>query len=57
MRVLFVIPKAEQPLLEGNYSSSFKDFVACCTHKDPLARPSAAQLLKHSFLKARFIDL
>jgi serine/threonine protein kinase len=52
MRVLFVIPKAEQPLLQGNFSSAFKDFVACCTQRDPLARASAAQLLKHSFLKA-----
>jgi serine/threonine-protein kinase 24/25/MST4 len=51
MRVLFVIPKAEQPLLEGSYSSPFKAFVACCTNKDPLKRPSATELLKHPFLK------
>lgn len=51
MRVLFVIPKAEQPILEGKYSSAFKAFVACCTNKDPLQRPSATELLKHPFLK------
>lgn len=52
MRVLFVIPKAEQPLLKGNhFSVHFKDFVSQCTIKDPLKRPSAADLLKHPFLK------
>ena len=51
MRVLFVIPKAEQPALEGKWSSSFKDFVKCCTMKDPLQRQSAATLLKHPFVK------
>ena len=54
MRVLFVIPKAEQPLLKGNnFSVHFKDFVSQCTIKDPLKRPSAADLLKHPFLKVR----
>lgn len=55
MRVLFVIPKAEQPLLSasGSFSKSFRDFVACCTQKDPSKRPSAAELLQHPFLKVR----
>jgi serine/threonine protein kinase len=58
MRVLFVIPKAEQPLLKGdNYSVHFKDFVSQCTIKDPLKRPSAADLLKHPFLKVRHSSL
>jgi serine/threonine-protein kinase 24/25/MST4 len=52
MRVLFVIPKADQPLLNGErFSVHFKDFVSLCTIKDPLKRPSAADLLKHPFVK------
>lgn len=52
MRVLFVIPKAEQPLLKGQHvSAHFKDFVSQCTIRDPLKRPSAVDLLKHPFLK------
>lgn len=54
MRVLFVIPKAEQPVLAGeHHSDAFKDFVARCTAKDPLQRASASMLLAHPFLKAR----
>ena len=52
MRVLFVIPKAEQPVLSGDqFSAHFKDFVAQCTAKDPQQRPSATALLAHPFLK------
>jgi serine/threonine-protein kinase 24/25/MST4 len=52
MKVLFLIPKASAPRLEGNnYSKDFKDFVASCLTKDPDRRPSARELLRHRFIK------
>ncbi|KAL0478400.1 serine/threonine-protein kinase svkA [Acrasis kona] len=52
MRALFVIPKENPPVLEGEFSKPFKEFVSLCLTKDPSARPTASELLSHKFIKA-----
>ena len=51
MKVLFLIPKNPPPVLEGNYSERFKDFINICLQRDPRDRPTAKDLLKHPFVK------
>ncbi|KAL8647069.1 MAG: hypothetical protein Q9210_005771 [Variospora velana] len=53
MKVLFLIPKAPAPRLQGaKYSRDFRDFVATCLSKDPDRRPSAKELLQHRFIRS-----
>ena len=53
MKVLFLIPKAPAPRLEGSgYTRDFKEFVAACLVKDPDRRPTAKELLQHRFIRS-----
>ncbi|XP_033213560.1 serine/threonine-protein kinase 10 isoform X2 [Belonocnema kinseyi] len=52
MRVLLKIQKSDPPKLEqpGKWSKEFNDFIAKALIKDPSTRPTADELLKHSFV-------
>ncbi|KAH9943417.1 Pkinase-domain-containing protein [Epithele typhae] len=51
MRVLFLIPKAKPPVLDGSFSLAFKDFISQCLTKDPHSRPTTKELLQHRFIR------
>lgn len=45
-------PTLDQPDNKKAFSKAMKDLVAKCLIKDPLQRPTAAQLLEHKFFKS-----
>jgi serine/threonine-protein kinase 24/25/MST4 len=51
MRVLLQIPRDPPPVLDGNFSKNFKEFVSICLQKEPGQRPTAKELLKHKFIR------
>jgi serine/threonine protein kinase len=50
-RALFLIPRSKPPKLDGDFSTSLKEFIALCLREEPEDRPSAADLLCCQFLK------
>ena len=50
MKAVLVIPRAEPPTLEGDFSYDFKDFVSQCLKKNPAERTSISKLLRHPFI-------
>ncbi|CEG40510.1 ste ste20 ysk protein kinase [Plasmopara halstedii] len=50
MKVLFMIPTMDPPVLNGSFSPRFVDFVSCCLQKAPQDRPTASELLQHPFI-------
>ncbi|KAL5039925.1 hypothetical protein BDV3_002361 [Batrachochytrium dendrobatidis] len=49
MRVLFMIPKNNPPVLDDKFSQPFKSFMAACLTARPKDRPTAEALLSHEF--------
>ncbi|KAK3002535.1 hypothetical protein RJ639_020932, partial [Escallonia herrerae] len=51
MQALFRIGRAIPPPVPDSLSEEARDFILQCLHVDPDARPTAAQLLDHPFVK------
>merc|ERR1711935_185882 len=51
MKVIMNIPNNNPPQLTSDFSKDFRNFVDYCLNKDPAHRPTAKELLKHSFIK------
>lgn len=53
MQAVMLIPKRPPPTLppDKNFGKKFQSFIESCCVMDPLARPSAPELLKHPFIK------
>ncbi|KAK9374323.1 kinase-like domain-containing protein [Lipomyces chichibuensis] len=52
LKVLLLIPKNPPPVLEGDFSKPFKEFVELCLQKDARQRPTAKELLKTRFIRS-----
>lgn len=51
MRAMYLIPNTELGLAKPkNFSKPFNEFIKYCLVKDPLARPTATEVLEHPFL-------
>lgn len=46
----------ELPTIPDHLSEEGKDFVRLCLRREPLDRPSAAQLLEHPFVKSALLE-
>ena len=51
MPALFAIVRDQRPPIPAGVSPELKNFLTRCFHKDPEARPSAAELRRHDWLK------
>jgi mitogen-activated protein kinase kinase kinase 1 len=54
MSALFRIGKGELPPIPDTLSRDAKDFILQCLQVNPDDRPTAAQLLNHSFVQRNF---
>ena len=50
MSALFAVVQDDHPELPEGISSDLVDFLMTCFHKEPSDRPTARELLKHTFL-------
>ncbi len=53
MRAIFLIPSRPPPTLkeQSKVSAAFNDFIGRCLVKSAASRPTAAELLEHTFIK------